>query len=321
MVRLHALVAAASIVVVGGLWAGVRAVAQAVPDADGPISIPLPVEITATRIYVRARLNDREAWFELDTAARDVYVDDEFAVAAGVDLDAGRLVEDTGVTYRMRNGTAELRVGPLSATPVAVRAILLHRFADGRFVAGLIGLGPFKDSELLVDLGARSIQVCSQARCVARCENTVALVLQDGKPRIPVSIGPRFIMGFIDTGFARDLLVYPSLARDLALREAGEVRYGPGIGGRTGTVRTARAPSLTIGAQHFDGLTADLTADQAAFGVSSRDIDLVIGIGALRRLGTFVFAPREYSFRYGSCSLTRRDVHPVRRNSSSAAKA
>lgn len=296
--------ALAVVVCVAVLSPGVRiAVAQTSPLDAQVQPFALASDFTGTRVYVNASLNGHPGLFELDTASSDVYVDDDFAASAGLEFDSGRTVRESGVAYRIRRGTAGLRIGAFAAASVPVHAIPLHRTDGGRVVAGLLGLGPLAESALLIDFERRAVELCTSPGCSWRCADVVPLVLDRSKPRISVLLGEHAVSALIDSGYPRDLFVYPSFARSLALREGGLLTYGPGIGGRRGTSRAAWAPALTIGSRRLNGLVADVTHDPGAFGAT--DLDLVVGIGVLRRLRSVMFAPSEHRFGYGACSFSR----------------
>lgn len=259
----------------------------------------LPAKIIDDRIIVTVTINGHHEFFQLDSGASGIVIDDKAAAKLGLKT-YGSSTGATAGTY-VQNGAVipAAQVGDLKLSDVAVETLPFLNMADEKtFVIGLLGYDFIAGSVLHADYLNGTVEALdASAFSPPAGAIGIPVALDDGVPYATGSVGGVKGAGFIiDTGADRSMLfstfaqAHPAAMADQGLGDAMQASYPfvnhiRGVGG-TIDVRSTQVKNFEFAGLTFPEWLFMVTDRRKSF--EGEDFDGLIGQDFLRNFDVYL---------------------------------
>lgn len=259
----------------------------------------LPAKIIDDRVIVTVTINGHNEFFQLDSGASGIIIDDKAAAKLGLKT-FGRSTGATAGTYvQSRTIIPQAAIGALNLRDVAVESVPFLNMADEKtFVIGLLGYDFIAGSVIHIDYLNQKVEAIDSAAFVPPAGATsIPVALDDGVPYATGSVaGVRPTSFIIDTGADRSTLFstfalrHKSAMVDQGLGDAIEAAYPfvdhvRGVGG-TINVRSTQVKNFQFAGLTFNDWLFMVTQERKSF--EGEDFDGLIGQDFLRNFDVYL---------------------------------
>jgi hypothetical protein len=251
-------------------------------------SKPFPIDLTPTRIIVRATVDGTKGTFILDTGASEgIILNRSFADKVGAkELNVhGKtltLYEPTPIELRKVD---TIEMGGNTLSNMIVEAVDFnntfadkdYRGLDGKNYDGLIGYGLFAGAIVRMDLGAATMAIDDPASFDSSAERGLPLLVDiaDGTPSVPMTVdGSIAVKAYFDSGDPDEVIFGPDLIFKYHLSMGTKVE---GAAGGYGSIACGTLDKLTLGPIVYTGVDA---CERKTDVMSGRNI--LVGLDFLR---------------------------------------
>jgi hypothetical protein len=249
---------------------------------------PFPIQLTPTRIIVKATVDGTEGTFILDTGASEgIILNEAFANKIGAkDLRVHdqtlTLYEPTPIELRRVD---KIEMGGNTLSNMIVEAVDFnnafadrdYRGLDGKNYDGLIGYGLFAGAIVRADLGAATMAIEDPASFDSSGEKGLPLLIDiaDGTPSVPMTLnGSIPVKAYFDSGDPDEVIFGPDLIFKYHLSMGTKIE---GAAGGYGSIACGTLDKLTLGPIVYTGIDA---CERKTDVMSGRNI--LVGLDFLR---------------------------------------